>query len=510
MSKFRELALDVQNNLYDYTYTERMRYKNIYDIIDKYVIENKLFLSNVYKITNVKRSTNSLINYHYDIYCDRPLYHANNLINTIYEEISDDPLVQYLLMNTSVKNEEFVISYDTRFMAKIYAIQSGYGSMKRPTNLGQTIVPVVIDKIQYLPPSVEIIDLYNILYTGIGYDETTTKIVDDLAKLVTTKVGGEVKAIEATIKKPSENQASKLSTSEKQASKLSTSEKQASKLSTSEKQASKLSTSEKQASKSTTNKSTNDNKSNMSDIADIAGGKSNSTCYERKTNELEAIKIALLRDYFKNRLDMILIGSIANNWHLKGDNICPNMERIQIITSVPISDIQAGITQYIESIGRNYTITVSNELGLMIPKDFRTRKTIFSMIIKTHKGMKEKPFLEVFNNAQFELIPAYVSNDMLIGSKYVLLRFLFIDLWIANFVFTIGKLSKEKYVTRQRNILNYIRVISQVPNISDGVLGTFYDYDISKKELIIGQEQYFGPYMVDAYYKKNKKLRIIS
>ena len=162
MSKFRELSLDIQKNLYDYTYKERMRYQHIYSTIEKYIIQYKLFVSNIYVLTNLQRSTTSLINYHYDIYCERPLIHANNLTNAIYEENMYDPLIQYLNMSTSVKNEEFLITYDTRIIAKIFAIQPGYIPGVKAPNLSGTIIPVVKNDIRYLPASVEIIDLYNI------------------------------------------------------------------------------------------------------------------------------------------------------------------------------------------------------------------------------------------------------------------------------------------------------------------------------------------------------------
>jgi len=304
MSKFRELALDVQKNLFDYTYAERMRYKNIYDVVEKYIIDHKLFVSNIYKLTKLQRSTSSLINYHYDIYCDHPLKHANDLINKIYESIEGDPLIQYLNMNTSVKNEEFVITYDTRMVAKIYSIQPGYNSSSKSTSLSKTIIPTIIDKLQYLPPSVEIIDLYNILYTGNGYDEAILNITLQLAKMVTDKTGGDIREIQEspTFKR-------------------------------------------------------SDRK--------IEGG-AEKTCYEKKKNELEAIKIALLRHYFKGRNDMILIGSIGYNWYHRGDNICPNMDRIQIITSLSIEEIKHEIKQYIDGIGRNYKIIASEELGYLI------------------------------------------------------------------------------------------------------------------------------------------------
>ena len=500
MSKFRELALDVQKNLYDYTYAERMRYKNIYDVVEKYISEHKLFVSNIYKLTKLQRSTSSLINYHYDIYCDHPLKHANNLINKIYENIEGDPLIQYLNMNTSVKNEEFVITYDTRMVAKIFAIQPGYVASHKTASIGKTIVPVVIDSLQYLPPTVEIIDLYNILYTGNGYDEAILNITTQLAKMVTDKTGGDIRKIESSPNFKHKKVKSKAKL--KKQNNLSI-----------------LANDDGDVEEDVEGGDENDellkNTVTMGDGGDglydddgVDGG-AEKTCYEKKKNELEAIKIALLRDYFKGRNDIILIGSIGYNWYHRGDNLCPNMERIQIITSIPIPELQHEITQYVNGIGRNYKIIVSDELGLMIPKDFRSKKTIFSMVIATNKGPKEKPFLEVFNNSKFELIPAFLSNDILIGSKYVLLRFLYIDLWIANFVYTIGKLTKEKYVERQKKILHAINNVSTIKNVADGVLGTYYDYAISKNELIFNQEQYFGPYNVDSYFKKNKKLRTI-
>jgi hypothetical protein len=402
-------------------------------------------------------------------------------------------------MSTSVKNEEFLITYDTRIVAKIFAIQPGYTPGVKSPNLSETIIPVIKNDMRYLPASVEIIDLYNILYTGIGYDENILNTTNQLSKLVIEKTGGDIKRAKGA-------NGEKSAKNEKNA-KGANGEKSGH----NKKYEEELELINKHNPHIILDPDIEELDPDIlqgSEILSPVGG-SEKSCYEKKKNELEAIKIALLREYFKDRYDIILIGTIGYNWSKSGNNICPNMDRIQIITALPINDLKNGISQYLNGIGRNYKITVSDQLGLMIPKDFRTKKTIFSMIINTAKGPKEKPFLEVFNNATFELIPASIINDMLIGSKYVLLRFLYIDLWISNFVYTIGRLTKDKFVERQTRILNAIRNVSTMENIAEGVLGTYYDYDVSKKELIIGQEQYFGPYNVDMYYKKNKKVRKI-
>lgn len=422
----------MRENLYGFCELERKRYHKLYEIIEKYATEHKLLISDVYKLTNLQK-TDQFLDYHYEVYCSRPLEHTNRIVNLIYEEIPDHPMIDTLTMNTVVKNEEFSISFDGRFIAKIFAMQRDRPKGKS-VDLAKLVEPKIISKIPYMPAEIEIIDVFHKMYTASAPLETLEHFEKIMIEQVTSKVGGEV------------NQ--------------------------------------------------------------ITGGKEKS-CYERKKDELEAIKVAIVKDFLRARQDIALLGPMAIEWYQSGENICPKYDRIQLCGVLSVEQLKSELTNYLQSLGRKYEISMSEELDLLIPKDFRTKRTIFSMSIHTDLGIKEKPFLEYFNSCEFELIPTFEHHQLLLVSKPVLMRFLFIDLWISKFIYSIGKLDKQSYTQKQTRTLDLIKQGMKIPFVADGTLGVYYDYDISKKEKKIGQEQFFGPYMPSMHFKKNNKLREI-
>lgn len=422
----------MRENLYDFCESERKRYCKLYGIIEKYAIEHKLLISDIYKLTNLQK-TDQFLDYHYEMYCSRPLGHTNRIVNLLYEEMSDHPMIDTLTMNTAVKNEEFSISFDGRFVAKIFAMQRDRPKGKS-VDLAKLVESKIIDKVPYMSAEIEIIDVFHKLYTAGAPSKTLEHFEKIMIQQVTSKVGGEV--------------------------------------------------------------------------YQITGGKEN-PCYERKKDELEAIKIAIVKDFLRTRQDVSLLGPMAIEWYQSGENICPKYDRIQLCGVLSADQLKLELTNYLHSLGRKYEVSMSEELDLLIPKDFRTKRTIFSMSIHTDLGIKEKPFLEYFNSCEFELIPVFEHHKLLLASKPVIMRFLFIDLWISKFIYSIGKLDKQSYTQKQTRTLDLISQGAKMPFVADGTIGIYYDYDISNKEKKIGQDQFFGPYMPSMFFKKNNKLREI-
>ena len=428
-----DIKLDtMRENLYKFCELERNKYDELYEIIELYVKENKLLISNVYKLTNCKK-IDQFLDYHYEIYCSNPLEHTNRITNIIYESMSDHSMVSTLTMNTAVKNEEFSILFDGRFIAKIFAMQRDRPKGKS-IDIFKLVEPTIINKVPYMPTEIEIIDVYHNLYIGGTQMASIEYFEKTMINQVIGKIGGEVEQIIGGLEK---------------------------------------------------------------------------TCYERKKDELEAIKVAILKDFLPKNQNLIFMGPMALEWYNSSQNICPKYDRIQLCGTMPSEHLKNELLNFLRFLGRKYEISISDELDLLIPKDFRTKRIVYSMSIQTDMGIKEKPFLEYFNSCEFELIPAFEHQGILVASKYVLLRFLFIDLWVTKFVYSIGKLDKQSYTQKQTRTLELIKQAENLPFVVDGVLGLYYDYEISKKEKKVGQEQFFGPYMPDSYFKKNNKLREI-
>lgn len=242
---------------------------------------------------------------------------------------------------------------------------------------------------------------------------------------------------------------------------------------------------------------------------DIGQEEKKSTCYERKKDELEAIKIAIVRDFLPGKENIAILGPMAVDWLLLGDKICPKYDRIQIVSDIPVTDIVQQLESYMQVLGKNYKISTSEPKDLMIQRDFRTKRVVFSVAIQTDLGIKEKPFLEYFNSCEFELIPVQIHKDVLVASKHVLCRFLFIDLWMTKFIYGLGKLDKSSYHERQTRLLEIIKNARELDFIADGVIGQYYDYDIHKKEMKKGEEKRFFPYFPHVSMEKYKKLREI-
>ena len=428
------VVYNLRNNMYNFLKKERERYDKLYNVIKAYVIEHKLLISNPYLISNLSNNSDMFLDYSYVIYCATPLRHANNIVNLIYDELltSDNKLISTLVMNTVVKNEEFSIAFDNRFIANIFAIQRN-----RPKgnslDISKIIVPNYINKVPYVPDELEIIEIYNNIYSNQGSIQARLDIEERMFKNIVHKIGGEVK-----------------------------------------------------------------------EISDIIGG---STCYERKKDALEAIKISIITNFLAGRQDLALLGPMAVEWIQSEGKICPKFDRIQLVGTLTLKELETELKKYLNSLGRDYNMSVGGELDLLIPKDFRTKRAIFSIAIRTDFGIKEKPFLEYFNSCNFELIPVYEINNIIVVSKYVLLRFLFIDIWVSKFVYSIGKIDKKNYTTKQTRYLELVKYVNKMPFIADGTIGVYYDYLVSKGEKKLAQELFFIPYYPFGYFNKNKQLR---
>ena len=511
INKTSQIFVDIKNNMYDTIFKERNHYKNIYSIVEEYIIKNKLFVSNLYKISNIEKNIDSLLDYYYVVYCEISLIHANNIINNIYDEIKkqitdehkidlynvDRPetAINFLNLKTLNKNEEFSIEYNNRIIIKLFALQKY--SKEEKIRVLNAITPDIINNISYIPAEIEIIDVYQKIYNGNAQYMLFDDILFKKIKKSNQYVGGYKFNNQNNTRNNQNNTRNNQNNRNKNNNRNNQNNSH-------NKQYKIESTRSSDIRNSLTSSYYEDDVEPDADDEDKP-----KSCYEKKKDILEAIKVAFIKDFLKGRRNIMLIGANAYNWYVNGDNFCPNFDRLQIISNLSSAEIRNEINKFINDLGQKFKLSYGEELDLMIPKDFRTKRQVFSISIKTEKGMKIKPFLEYFNSAQFDIIPGMLKDDVLLGQKYVILRFLFIDMWIAKYVFITGHITEDLYNKRLSRLWEVINGIHVIPMITDIFLGVYKDYDVAKKQKNIENDVNYLPYYPNSYYNKNKKLRQI-
>jgi hypothetical protein len=418
---------------------DRFKHKEIFDIIRKYCSENDIIVSNVHHLirnnTSIEcKNLDDLMyikDFNYQLYADNPLYHANNLINYIHKELTDNTkykeILDLLRLKTVQKKKEFSIEFDFRIVANIYKIQK-----QKDKTLTEYIRPVVIDNLKFLPPEIEIIDVYHNMYDLEKNGNVSTNIL---------RLHAEEKLYEQIAVRKDKN---------------------------------------------------------------MLGG---NECKNRRKELIEYIKLSLVSQWLKDRDDICLIGSWAYDWLKNEGKICVNREKIQIISKLQVESISVSIEKFVKPM-TNFQITYK-EQQLNIPKDFRTKRYTFYINIETERGIVEKPFLDLFNSAEFEIIPFAIFNGICIGDKYVILRFLYIDLWILRLIYALGIITNDII---NMKIDHYWFLINEFRgNYGDKLkttnfFGIYRNYLVDKKQENLKGKKY-TPYIPSIYLAENNTYR---
>ncbi len=417
---------------------DRDKYKPIYSTIETYIKKNHLYISNVHKI--ISSDSNELItNKVYNIYVlSSPLVHANNIVNTIHKElIKIMPEINSVNMSTVKENEEFTINYDTRNIANIFLIIKKNNKVKGSgvTSSTELITPLIINSIYYLPPEIELIDVYTKLYNN---DDSYIPIEKELFK----KLNFNTEQFPSTINLPN-----------------------------------------------------------------------NKSCIQLKKDIVENIKVDLVKNFFKKlNDDIILIGKWAQLYEQFDNDICADESKIQIITSLNIDNILTLIKNYLSKITKNEIIYKTQIMS--IPKDIRTNRFSFYIRIQTNKGLTDKAFLDVFNCSTYELIPYKKYKNYKLAIPYVILKFLFVDLWVLNIIRNYKKIDEESAKIKKSQIVNLINYFRKDNYDFTDVefYGTYQDYNIYKKltTVLNTDAKKFFPYYPYTELKNKGQYRVIK
>jgi hypothetical protein len=160
---------------------------------------------------------------------------------------------------------------------------------------------------------------------------------------------------------------------------------------------------------------------------------------------------------------------------------------LQVISSAAIDFDVHAISSFLSS----YTTSAIRykERRMNIPKDFRIKRyTIRILSPSTQGGVKEKTLLDIYNVASYELVP-YISKELTseniqykIGTPYVLLRFVMIDLIIIRMIGQAEVLTadaRDKYI---EEIIEMTRRIKKIDTSSaEQHFGINVDYIVAKR-----------------------------
>ena len=424
---------------------DRARFTRVYEITEEYCKKHKLIISDCSLLTDDIDETVKI----YNVYSINPFKHSNDLTNELFKATND----RYLYLKTIEKQKEFVICADLRAIVFFHKLQ-------RYKNKN-FVVPCKINDLLYMPPEIEIINIYKQLYNlnFFGdYEKNKTleqKLFDSIVERraiirrnIKTKFKGGVDELKAS----------------------------------------------------------NDDELKANGANDGKG--SPFLCPNKQRSHLNIIKLDIMMNWLPRYIDdVILIGTWAFNWLRKPskDDLIANTEKIQIITSINPQEILGSIQRQILKI-TNFRIS-SREQTLFIPNDERTKRFTFYIHIQTKHGIVEKPFLDLFNSTSFELIPYYTFSGINCGNYWVILRFLFIDLWVVNVVYRLGILSDKVLDEKMQYLWHIIKYFHNYKYAKDyskktKYLGLNRNENIDKKISMITKREFFLPYFPSMYKKK--------
>jgi hypothetical protein len=431
-------------------------YKLVYEYVKGVDTRSTIYISDKYAIMEAQNDLLAIYEKQLILYTSNPFLHSIVLANTIHEKTRN----KYVKLKTIKEHEEFAIDYQGRQLISVFKLDN------YKTTTHKLISAQVINGLNYFPAEIEIIDIYHQLYLMNEYSNN---------------VSNEEKLYNQVIKRRECNMIGGFDKNGK---------------------IDEIGGFDKNG------KIDEIGGFDKNGKIDEIGGFDKGNCREARKEITEHIKITLVKDFIRkkeNSNKFIVLGVWAYNWMLHGNEICANREKLQIMSILTPDEVLKTIRNYVNDI-LQANITM-REQDLYIPKDFRTMRYTFYMTSKTKHGIVDKPFMDLFNCANFEIIPYDIKDGLQIANKWVLLRFMFIDVWIIRFIKNIGLLDAnvlDQKLTFMWKIIDYFRTLDESTDAAH-YTGTFISYDVAKKMDALKQKKFFPPYYPEEAINKYKK-----
>ena len=158
----------------------------------------------------------------------------------------------------------------------------------------------------------------------------------------------------------------------------------------------------------------------------------------------------IMIDMIKEYKDYILIHKYTANSNFN----------MSIISKNSIQTDFERINNYLKKRGGEFVIIYKNK-KLFIGKDKRIQKNILYISFAHSNEFEntQKPFLDIYNNLEYEVVPYFEEDGFNLAHSWVQIRFYYIDIWNLLAAYHLKILNYTKFAEYTNRILNIIKEI---------------------------------------------------
>lgn len=403
--------------------------------------------------------------YELDIFCNNAFRVAIRLTNHIYDAIKHP----FVSCKTVIEYEEFSIDINGRSMIKISALSRD--EKRRYGDIPVRIVePYSIDydlpKILHLPPEIELI----LLLENAIYGDNPLAILrceDDYIKFLFVtaldRYKKHINAVSAKDDKANDKADDKAKGGE-------------------------------------ADDKTKDDKADGDVISREVkhGGAILRNCKDANRDKLNQIKLLIVRDWLHEQVDTVILGSWAFMIIEKSrDKLCFSNDRIQFMSHKINADLFASIKKFIGQ-HFDYKISLSCESPIEIPNEHRLKRCSIKTEIDGHSYV----IADLYSMLHYSAVTVQRCGQYFVLCKELLLKFMFIDLWVFLSAYKSQKISDERYIMFVENILNNTKKLLTTEFSVDFIIGFSTPYVEYHKFSMLEAEKHLP------YVPHNKKMTI--
>lgn len=409
-------------------------YETLYKVIEEYINRKPtLVLTDFKRIASFELDSPVLL---YEIYSSEPFLDGKELADKVYTDVG-----KYVVLNTNEYGKEFTLLYDSMVVCKIYGMLNYKG-----ISLMNLISPVVIDgfwsslKLRYLPPELELIDVYKRLYSPEYFEEWS-----DLVEIEKTlfndvcsrnETGEIVGGVACTLRQVGELETLKILIVSK-------------------------------------------------------------FLVERDIVLIGAWAIIEIAAGIFGKGIAEVSGNTVK-LHGEADKKC--IEKVQVIIDCDIDKFMEELRVFVRK--HSSVKLVCKEQPIHMIKEFRLVKHTVYVVFEDKCGVVEKPLMDVYNAGCYSLIgyttsqrfmvnkaEASYSKNIKVGNLFVILRFLMLDIWLLKIVQKLDFLTKDVLVKKINMILGYMKFLRKLNVVkskafSDHYIGIYESESQAKKKNI--------------------------
>ena len=251
------------------------------------------------------------------------------------------------------------------------------------------------------------------------------------------------------------------------------------------------------------------------------------SCKINRNTNINNIKYIIL-ELFDNENYIII-----NDWALYLFNKYKKLNRekkenddniISIVSQNKIDRDYTKIVNFLSKFTKYGIYYIENKL--YIPNNRRLKLYTFyikypDVVSKNKISSIDKPFLEIYNNASYELLPFIKINynynntviNLKIGNYHVLLYFIFIKIWVLDLLDGLDLIKKNKAYVNYMNYYNLITMLyknKKLFNVTKYFIGINFDEKIEKKINISKSNNIKKNYYPELSMKKNKTYKLVA